>query len=73
MSDLPSLSGKEVCRILEGNSFVKSRTKGSHHIYKKTGHTNNVSVPVHGKKPLRPGTLSKIIRDSGLTRDNFIE
>jgi len=44
---------------------------GSHIILYKEGHPNPVSVPKHNKASKR-GTLSRIIRDAGLTREEFL-
>ena len=39
---------------------------GSHHIYAKDGFAKLASVPVHGNKPLRKGTLAALTRLTGL-------
>jgi predicted RNA binding protein YcfA (HicA-like mRNA interferase family) len=35
------------------------------------GTRQTIPVPVHGSKPLRTGTLRAIIRDAGLTVEEF--
>ncbi len=42
------------------------RIKGSHHIYAKDGFADLASVPVHGNKPLRKGTLATLTRLTGV-------
>ena len=53
--------------------FKLDRVAGSHHILKKAGHRQNLSVPVHGNKPVRKGTLRSLIADAGITEDEFLE
>ncbi|QEG35396.1 type II toxin-antitoxin system HicA family toxin [Bythopirellula goksoeyrii] len=74
MSDLPAITGREAVSAFEKAEFVLVRiSKSSHHIMKKAGHRYLLSVPVHGKKILKPGTLRKLIKDSGLTVEQFVE
>ncbi len=53
--------------------FVVDRVAGSHYILR---HQNNprraVSVPFHGARDLKPGTLRNIIRQAGLTVEEFV-
>ncbi|MCA9840101.1 MAG: type II toxin-antitoxin system HicA family toxin, partial [Trueperaceae bacterium] len=52
--------------------FYVERIKGSHHILV---HQNDerltVIVPVHGNKDLKTGTLRSIIKQAGLSSDEF--
>ena len=65
MSRLPAISGREAIQALQRIGFEVARISGSHHILKKPGHPNVVTVPVHGNKTLKRGTLHKIIRSAG--------
>lgn len=51
--------------------FVVIRVRGSHHVLKR-GETDTV-VPVHGNRIMAVGTLRKILRDIGMTPDEFEE
>lgn len=73
MSELPTVDGREVIRALERVEFRVDRIKGSHHVMKKAGHRHVVTVPVHGRKSLKAGTLKGIIKSAGLTLEEFIE
>lgn len=73
MPDLPAVRGKEVIAALCKAGFEVQRVKSSHHILKKPGHVYNISVPVHGSRALRQGTLRRIIRDAGLTVEEFVK
>lgn len=70
MSRLPVLSWREVVRALEKGGFVFDRQRGSHMVYyhPRTNHT--VIVPRHSE--IREGTLREIVRETGLTRQEFI-
>lgn len=77
MPGLRVLSGREACDILKANGFTFVSQRGSHikmryEIEDETGTviaTYSVTVPDH--KTLKSGTLSGIIRQSGLPRELF--
>lgn len=71
MGRLRVLSGREVCEILAHNGFAEVRRKGSHIIMQKRTAESTVTVPVPNHDELRIGTLSSIIRQSGLPRSLF--
>jgi len=73
MSELPVVSGREVIKALRTVGFEVVRVEGSHYILKKPGHPFNLSVPVHKGKPLKRGTLRRLIRDAGLTVEEFTD
>jgi predicted RNA binding protein YcfA (HicA-like mRNA interferase family) len=54
--------------ILEGFDFEVVRIRGSHHHMQRIieGASQNLNVPVHGKKPLALGTLASIYRQACL-------
>jgi predicted RNA binding protein YcfA (HicA-like mRNA interferase family) len=66
------VSGKRMCRVLEGKGWLHVRTTGSHHIYSNPAQPGTIiTVPVHGNRSLRAGTQRKIMRDAGLTEDDL--
>lgn len=69
MSRVPALKSKEVVTILHAAGFVFRRSKGSHHLYSKG--VFMVTIPMHNKD-LKKGTLFSIIKQSGLTLDEFL-
>ncbi|MCY4540557.1 MAG: type II toxin-antitoxin system HicA family toxin [Chloroflexi bacterium] len=76
MSRRRILSGREVCDILVLHGFQAVRQRGSHIVMQKkllqlTGENTTITVPVPNHKELRPGTLSSIIRQSGLPKEVF--
>ena len=72
MSDLPAVKGSEVVAAFEKVGFQVVRVSGSHHIMKRDRHRFLLSVPIHGRQNLRPGTLRALIGDAGLTKDEFV-
>lgn len=72
MSRLPAVSGRETVRALERAGFVLARVNGSHHVMEHPQHpTRTTTVPVHGAKMLKKGTLGAILKQAGLTVDQF--
>jgi predicted RNA binding protein YcfA (HicA-like mRNA interferase family) len=72
LSKLPVLSGKELCKILNKIGYEIDRQTGSHMILRKnTLPHRRLTIPNH--KEIAKGTLRKIIRDSGLTLEEFLE
>ncbi len=70
MPQLPALKPRKVIKALENSGFVFVRQKGSHRMYTKG--TFAVTIPYHNKD-LRKGTLSSIIKQSGMTVEEFIK
>ena len=73
MPKLPSVSGERVLRVLKRVGFVELRQKGSHvSLEKRTGdRVFKTVVPIHSE--LARGTLSDILKQSGLTLEEFLE
>lgn len=59
------MKAKELIKLLERAGFSHDRTCGSHKIFEKPGYPP-IAVPDHGPKDLKPGTLSRILKDAGL-------
>ena len=72
MPKLPVVSGEETVRALARAGFVFRRQASGHKILRHPETRVTVPVPIHGGKDLRPGTLRSIIRDAGLTVEEFI-
>ena len=70
-SHLPQVTGREAIRAFGQVGYLHVRTNGSHYILKRDGHPLLLSVPVHGNKAVRRGTLKSLIADAGLTTDGF--
>ncbi|MFZ2604179.1 MAG: type II toxin-antitoxin system HicA family toxin [Candidatus Omnitrophota bacterium] len=70
---LPHISDKEAIRALEKAGFFIKRQSDSHVIMR---HQTNLScrciVPLHGSRTIKPGTLHSILKDAGLSIEEFI-
>ncbi|MFQ6002682.1 MAG: type II toxin-antitoxin system HicA family toxin [Candidatus Zixiibacteriota bacterium] len=69
MTKLPQLTGRQVVKALRKVGFTLNRWHGSHAIMERWGEI--ISVPCHGSKAVKKGTLVGIIKDAGLTVDEF--
>ncbi len=71
MPRLPTLTGKELGRIIEKMGFKFSHQTGSHLVYKHTD-GRRTTIPCHSGEEIGPGLLTKIIKqDLKITRDEF--
>ncbi len=71
MSKLPSVSGSDAIRAFERIGYEVDRQRGSHVILRQSvAPYRRLVVPVH--KSLAKGTLRSLIRESGLTVDEFV-
>jgi len=61
-----SVSGKDFAKLLEKKGWELRRTKGSHHIYAKTGNPIRISVPIHGNTSLKIGLLKHFLKVAGI-------
>ena len=70
---LPSLSGLETVKVLFSFGFKKLDQHGSHVILIKEEKGKNLKpvVPLH--KEVAKGTLLSIIKQAGLTREEFLK
>lgn len=66
---LPHISGAEAVRALEKLGFVIARQKGSHVILRRD--STGCVVPLH--RELKTGTLSGVLKQAGLTPEQFIQ
>ena len=66
---LPHVSGTEAVRALQKLGFISIRQKGSH-VMMRRGSTGCV-VPLH--RELKLGTLSGVLKQAGVTVDEFMQ
>lgn len=72
MSRPPSIRAREFIRVAESIGFAFDRQRGSHAVYYRTSDQRRLVIPMHGTKDLKPGTLRGLIRDMGLTVEEFV-
>jgi len=71
MSKLPRVSGRECVKALEKAGFQFKRQEGSHMILRRTDPFAQLVVPDH--RELDRGTLRAIIRQTGLSVEEFVK
>ena len=66
-----SVSGKQLCKIVERRGWVLRRITGSHHIYDKDGVEQILSIPVHRNQALKIGTLRALMKIAQLSEGDL--
>jgi predicted RNA binding protein YcfA (HicA-like mRNA interferase family) len=72
VSTLPALTGKEVMAALKKAGFKVARQRGSH-VFLKNPDGRATVVPIHTGETIGPGLLSRILRDTEMTREDFLK
>ncbi len=71
---LPPVTGRDLVRALQKAGFITVRVSGSHHRLVHTGDASRATtVPVHGAKMLKRGTLQSILRQTGLALEDLLD
>jgi len=71
MAKLPVISGLKAVKAFCKAGWVANRQTRNHTIMEKIGHSTTLSVPKHME--LKRGTLRSLIKDAGLTVEEFVE
>jgi len=67
---LPRLNADELIRVVSKVGFFLARQSGSHKIFKNaTG--KRITIPYHKGKILHPKIIQSVIRDTGLSLEEF--
>ena len=64
---MKSISGKQLCKIVEQRGWTLQRVTGSHHIYENSQSSQILSIPVHRNQDLKMGTLRALMKIARLT------
>lgn len=70
MSIFPSLTPKELIKILQRKGFVLKRIHGSHHYFVNPANGKIAVVPLHNKD-LPKGTLHAILKQAGIDKEEI--
>lgn len=68
---MKSVSGRQLCKIVEQRGWLLRRVTGSHHIYEKVGENFVLSIPVHRNKDLKIGTLRALMKIAQLSEEDL--
>lgn len=72
MTKLPSVSGRELVKALAKIGYRQDHQRGSHIILRHQNPPNRrLTIPDH--KEIAKGTLRNILREAGLTMDEFLQ
>jgi predicted RNA binding protein YcfA (HicA-like mRNA interferase family) len=72
VSDFPQVTAGSLVRALKRAGFVETRQSGSHLLMRhRTDFTRRATVPIHGAKPVRIGTLRAILKGAGITPEEL--
>jgi len=71
MGRLANISGKDAVKAFQEAGWQVVGQVGSHVVLSKTGLRVNLSIPQH--KELSVGTLRALIRNAGITVEEFLE
>jgi len=72
MSTFPSVSGRQLIKVLRKLEFEVIRVKGSHHFLRHPDGRATV-VPVHRGETIGRGLLAQILRDCDLCHEELQE
>jgi predicted RNA binding protein YcfA (HicA-like mRNA interferase family) len=70
MSNTPSLTSKDIIKILQQKGFLLDRSRGSHQIWLHPVTRKRTIIPVHNKD-LPVGTLYAILKQAGINKDEL--
>ncbi|MBD5089243.1 MAG: type II toxin-antitoxin system HicA family toxin [Clostridiales bacterium] len=60
------MTAREILKILHNDGWYEVDQEGSHLQLKHPTKSGKVTVAVHGKKDIPPGTLNNILKQAGL-------
>jgi predicted RNA binding protein YcfA (HicA-like mRNA interferase family) len=72
MSKTPSLTAKDVIKLLERHGFELNRIHGSHHYFVHPLSKKITVVPMHNKD-LPKGTLLAILKQAGIDKNELTQ
>ena len=68
---LPRLTARQVIGALERGGWTQVRSAGSHRHFRHPDRPGLVTVPDHASETIYPVILKSILRQAGLTADEF--
>jgi predicted RNA binding protein YcfA (HicA-like mRNA interferase family) len=68
---LPTVRPRQLIQVLEKKGWRLARSKGSHHHFTHPDSPIVVTVAIHAKD-IKRGTLSGILSDAGISREEFL-
>ena len=69
---MKSISGKQLCKIVEQKGWVLRKITGSHYIYENIEVDQILSIPVHRDQHLKIGTLKALMKIARLSEKDLL-
>ena len=71
IAHLPVVTGKELVRALQKVEWEVFHVRGSHYQLEHSETKRKITVPVHAGKEIKRGLLRSILRDLGISVEQF--
>ncbi|MCX8008779.1 MAG: type II toxin-antitoxin system HicA family toxin [Patescibacteria group bacterium] len=71
MPKLPSIKPRTLIRIAKKEGFTQQTIHGSHVILRRPSDGKHICIPVHAGRDIQKGTFHGIVKDMGLTIEEF--
>ncbi len=69
---MKSISGKQLCKLVEQKGWILQRITGSHYIYANPELQQILSIPVHRNQDLKIGTLRALMKLAQLSEEDLL-
>jgi predicted RNA binding protein YcfA (HicA-like mRNA interferase family) len=73
MNRFPTIRAAELIKFLKAHGYAEDRQRGSHLILRHFALRKSVAVPVHSGHDLGRGLALQILKDAGVTADDFLK
>lgn len=73
MPRLPILKARDLMKVVKKAGFIYELTHGSHFIFRRPTDGRLISIPSHKGKDLGRGITIALIKDMGLTTEEFLK
>ncbi len=73
MTRLPILRAREILAALQKVGYYIDHTTGSHYILRHPQRPGRVVVPYHGNRDIKRAVLASVLRQAGLSEEEFCE
>ena len=73
MARLPRARAEEHVRAFQRAGWTVARVTGSHYILTREGRDYQLSIPYHKGQTVKVGLLKGLIRDAGLTNEEYLD
>ncbi len=72
MSKHPAVTAADLIRVVKKFGFIEQKPKGSHLHLKRDSDKRRITIPVHKGRDIPKGTLTAILRDAGISIEEFL-